>query len=168
MKKLINILSLTILTILTSCSKDVPDPAQDHEICGTVYDFTWSQKVTNDSLTGNWSIGRISYMKLTGQTVLFDTVYTPLSPLTLNADGTGTLYSSQLNWALTISPDKFPTLTITNLDTLFPFQNNLFANKAIKIYVQETPHTFRDSYFLASAGSSGNIWESTYLTFERN
>lgn len=155
--------TLTTLTTIISCSKDTPVPGQQSGWCGTVADMTWTQNVTANDLTGNWTIWNIYYGKGTGNTTLYDTAYSPTAPLTLNANGTGTIYSTPLNWTLTISPNNFPRLTITQLDTLFPFQVGFIYNDTTDIYLQLPP----DTRFYGRAHLNGTPWEYSDISFKR-
>lgn len=158
---------LTLLTI-TCCSKDNETIIQTPDWCGTIADMTWTQTVSADSLTGNWIIWQISYSTGTGPTHTFDTTYNLATPLTLNSNGTGTIYSAPLSWALTTSPGTLPTLTITQLDTLFPFTVNFIYNNTADIYLQSPPPTQLQSRFFVTAGQGGNgQWEQAYISFER-
>ena len=167
MKKII--LSLTVLATIYSCSKDkgIIDNNNNWD-CGYYVDMTWSQNVSADSLVGNWVIWHIDYSKGTGATHLFDTTYNLTAPLTLNANGTGTIYSTPLNWSLSTAPNTFPILTITNIDTLFPFPVNFIYNDTADAHIQNPPSILYQSRFFTTAGQGGNgNCEQIYLSFER-
>jgi len=158
MRQLKKILGLTILVVIISCSKD-KSKTDEGNWCGT--DETWTQTLTKDNLVGNWTIWSIYYSKGTDNTVLFDTTYSVTAPLTLNANGTGTIYNKTLNWSLTTSPGSFPKLTITQLDTLFSFPVGFIHNDTTDIYLQLPPA----SSFYGRASKNGTSWESSDITF---
>jgi len=168
MKKLKIFFALAALTTFISCSKNAPIPGQSGWECGTVADMTWTQNVSADSLAGNWTIWWINYSRGAGQTHYYDTSYALTAPLTLNANGTGTIYSIPLNWSLTVSQNNLPKLTITKLDTLFPFQVNFIYNDTADTYLESPPHIQSQSRFFVTAGKDYNgRWERTYINFER-
>jgi hypothetical protein len=158
MRQLKTILGLTILVIMSSCKKDDPITKEDNW-CGTVE--TWSQTVTKDDFVGKWIIWNINYSKGTGNTILYDTSYSVTAPLTLNADGTGIIYTQPLNWSLTTSSNSFPKLTITQLDTLFPFPVGFIHNDTTDIYLQLPPN----SRFYGRASKNGTPWEYSDISF---
>jgi hypothetical protein len=156
-------IATTILTTIISCSKDAPVPGQNNWECGTVADMTWTQNVTANDLTGNWAIWNINYSKGTGNTSTYDTTYSPNAPLTLNSNGTGTIYSLPLNWTVTTSQNSFPKLTITQADTLFPFQVGFLQSGTVDIYLQLPP----DTRFYGRASKNGTPWEYADISFKR-
>ncbi len=153
------ILILAILIIMSSCTKD--DRTKDDDWCGT--DETWPQTVTKDDYVGNWIIWEIDYSKGTGNTKLFDTSYSMTTPLTLNADGTGFIYTKPLNWSLTTSSETLPILTVTQLDTLFPFPVGFIHNDTTEIFLQLPPQT----RFYGTANKYGTVWEHSDISFGR-
>lgn len=171
MRQIKTILVLILLLTIVSCKKDSPIVEQNN-FCGTdeTTPLLWMQNVTKSDLIGDWKIIQISYSKEKGQTVYFDTTYSLNAPLTLNANGTGMLYSSiPLNWALTIKQRYPPKLTLTNIDTLFHFPVNCIHNDTVDTYMtisppQTLPHT-RFSVTVG-AGLNGQI-EQGYIDFER-
>jgi hypothetical protein len=161
MRKLKIFFALTTLTTFISCSKDTPVSGQWE--CGTVVDMTWTQNVTANDFVGNWTIWNINYSKGTGNTHTYDTTYSPNAPLTLNSNGTGTIYSTPLNWTATTAPNSFPKLTITQADTLFPFQVGFLQSGTVDIYLQLPP----DTRFYGRASKNGTPWEYADISFKR-
>lgn len=151
-------LGLVILAMISSCSKDRPVTEPDNW-CGTVE--TWSKTVTADDLVGNWTIWNIYYSKGTGNTTLYDTTYSITAPITLNANGTGTIYNTPLKWSLTTSLNTFPKLTITQLDTLFSFPVGFIHNDTTDIYLQLPP----TQSFYGRASKNGTPWEYSDISF---
>jgi hypothetical protein len=159
---------LALMTSLLSCTRDNSTPELENLLCGTVGDMSWAQTVTSDSLVGKWSILGITYSRGSGETHYYDTSYTSGASLTLNANGTGAINSSPLNWSFTHPSHSLPTLTITKLDTLFPFQVNFIYNDSIDLYLQSPPETKSKSGFFVSAGKGVNgQWEQSYINFKR-
>jgi hypothetical protein len=156
-----------VATVL-SCTRDNSAPELVNGLCGTVEDMPWAQTVTSDSLIGKWSIFGITYSRGAGETHYYDTSYTSGASLTLNANGTGAINSSHLNWTFTHPTKSLPTLTITKLDTLFPFKVNFIYNDSIDLYLQSPPGTKSKSGFFVSAGKGVNgQWEQSYINLER-
>ena len=163
MRQIKIILGLTLMTTILSCTKEHTKPDQGGWDCGTVADMTWTQNVTQKDLIGNWTIYNINYSKGTGNTSLYDTTYSLTAPLTLNANQTGTIYSTPLTWSLTISPNSLPILTITQLDTLFPFQVGFIHNHTTDIYLQLPPQ----ARFFGTASLTALPWEHSNISFNR-
>lgn len=161
MRQLKIFFALTALATIISCSKDTPISGQWE--CGTVADMTWTQNVTENDLTGNWTIWNINYYKGTGNTTLYDTTYSSNAPLTLNQNGTGTIYSIPLNWTVTTSPNSLPKLTITPLDTLFSSQVGFLQSGTADIYLQLPP----DTRFYGRVSKNGTPWEYADISFKR-
>jgi hypothetical protein len=159
---------LALVAIVLSCTRDNSAPELVNGLCGTVGDMAGAQTVTSDSLVGKWSILGITYSRGAGETHYYDTSYTSSASLTLNANGTGVINSSPLNWSFTRPPKGLPTLTITKLNMLFPFQVTFIYNDSIDLYLQSPPETKPKSGFFVSAGKGVNgQWEQSYINFKR-
>jgi len=160
---------LTILVTIVGCKKVSPNIEQNN-FCGTEGNTLWMQTVTNNDLIGNWKIIQISYLKEKGQTAYFDTTYSLNAPLTLNANGTGMLYSSiLLNWTLTIKQNYPPKLSLTNIDTLFHFPVNFIQNDTADAYMTiSPPQTLSHTRFSVTVGKGfDGQTEQGYIDFER-
>lgn len=156
--------------MLSSCSKNkgsVPDVFANSDWCGTVSDNSWMKGVHEDSLTGNWEITYVAFSEGTGSSItLYDTVYHPFSPITFFAGGSGNLNGLTVSWTLDTSYYGIPRLTITNLDTLFPFATQF--DDTARIFLQFPPSTAVGSGFYAWGREIlGNNWEDITITFKR-
>jgi hypothetical protein len=161
MRQLTTILGLMVLATMSSCKKEDPT-TEDANWCGTE-EPTWFQTVTKNDLVGNWLIRNINYSKSIGNTKLYDTSYSVAAPLVLNANGTGTIYSKPLNWSLTASSKYLPKLTITQLDTLFPFPVGFIHNDSADIYMRLAP----SPSFYGSVCKTGTTLECSDISFGR-
>jgi hypothetical protein len=168
MRQLTVIFVLVLIASLLSCTRDNYAPELVNGLCGTVGGMAWAQTVTSDSLVGNWTILGISYSRGSGETHYYDTSYTSGATLTLNANGSGAINSTPLNWTFILPTKGLPTLTITKLDMLFPFQVNFIYNDSIDLYLQSPPEEKTNSGFFVSAGKGVNgQWEQSYINFKR-
>ena len=162
--KLFNIiLGFTILTTIVSCSKASHEP--DNSFCGTssVPGSIWLK----DSLIGNWTIYNIVYSKGNGEIHLVDTTFNLTAPITLNANGTGTLYSSSISWKFAIISGFYPKLTITNIDTLYPFKVNFIHNDTADTYILPIPTPPLDRFCSTFEQNISGQWEKTSIFFRR-
>jgi hypothetical protein len=170
MKQLTFILSIAVLTIINGCSKqnvEIPKDTVKGDRCGTIQDLTWTQKLTIDSLVGNWVISGITYARGIGQKD-FDTSYNAAATLMLNNDGTGMLNNSSINWSLATPPNSLPVLTFTNFETLFPFPVYFIQNGRIETMLERMPNTTIDSkIFISVQKTTNGLWEAAYMNFVR-
>jgi hypothetical protein len=157
------ILGFTILTTIISCSKGSSEP--DNSFCGT---GSGSGSIwIKDSLIGNWTIYNIVYSKGNGEIHLVDTAYNLTAPLTLNSNGTGTLYSSSISWKFAISQGIYPKLTITNIDTLYPFKVNFIHDNFADTYILPIPIPPLDNFRTTAGQDINGQWEKTSIYFRR-
>jgi hypothetical protein len=157
------IMGFTILTTIISCSEGITDP--DNSFCGTGSGSgsAWIK----DSLKGNWTIYAIAYSKGNGEIHLVDTTYNLTAPLTLNSNGTGTLYSSSISWKFSVSQGFYPKLTITDIDTLYPFTVNFIQNNAADMYILPIPIPPLDEFCTTVEQDINGQWEKTTIYFRR-
>ena len=154
---------MVTLTTFIGCSKDSPIAGHTIDECGTITDMTWTQNVTSNNLYGNWTIWNIHYKKGSGNSTVFDTTYGLNASLFLDSNGTGTIYSLPINWALTIDPNNFPLLSISQADTLFPFQVDFIQSGEIEIFLQSQPN----QRFYGRVSNIGSTWEYADISIKR-
>jgi hypothetical protein len=157
------ILGFTILTTIISCSRGSSEP--DNSFCGT--GSSSGSIWIKDSLIGNWTIYNIDYSKGNGEIYLVDTAYNLTAPLTLNSNGTGTLYSTSISWKFTISQGIYPKLTITNIDTLYPFKVDFIHNNSADTYILPIPIPPLDRFCTTAGQDINGQWEKTSIYFRR-
>lgn len=155
------------LSIFLGCSKN------ETLECGTVVDISWTKEVTTEKLSGEWIMLKVYYRKGMGSSYLYDTCYNLNIPLSLYSDGTGVLRSMPIRWSISQSDSirlpkfRFPKLTLSQVDSLFPFQANFFQNSEIDIFLQMPPET----RFYGRTSVRGNdpslLWEYADISFER-
>ena len=161
------IVIFSIVTIVLSCKRDNSAPELKDTPCGTIEDMPWARTVTRDRLFGNWTILGISFSKGAGAIHYFDTSYTSGVSLTLNSNGTGEINSSALNWTFTLPTKGLPTLKITKLNILYPFQVTFFYNDSIDLYLQSPPGKINPGFFVSVGNAVSGKWEQSYINFER-
>ena len=153
---------MILLLTIVSCSKDKTSGVNINQ-CGTIADNSWTSSVSSSDLLGAWTVKNVSYSKGIESTHIYDTSYYSEMPLILNADGTGTINSTPLLWQLS-NAGGLPRLTISEMDTLYPFPVGFFINNVTDLSIQAPPH----SKILFSAGKSTNgQWEQSYISIEK-
>ena len=167
MRQLILIFILVQMFTLLSCKRDNSAPELNSLTCGTIEDMPWARTVTRDSLFGSWTIMGISYSRGAGETHFYDTSYVSGASIILNANGTGYINSTPMNWTFGLLTNSLPTLIITKPDNLFPFKVNFIYNDSIDLYLQSPPGKINPEFFVSAGKGVNGQWEQSYINFAR-